>query len=75
MSSLFGYDHIAKFRSKISGMSPQGLSKFLKWGPKRTLYWYQSDHVKQMLLSCINYTSDRHGMILGSKNSLSRFRR
>lgn len=65
---------LSSFRSKISKSSPQELTSFLGWDTKkRSLYWYQADHVKQMLLTCIQEDNrNRHGMILADEMGLGK---
>lgn len=65
-------DRIDRDREIIRKMSPHELTKWLKWGPKRSLYWYQADHVKQMILNGSKPTDQRHGMILADEMGLGK---
>lgn len=59
--------HTAK-RQMLSNMNmtPLQFSQFVSCADKRVLYWYQSQHAREMLLNA-SKTEGRHGMILADE--------
>ena len=61
------------FRSLVSKASPQELTNLLEWNTKkRSLYSYQANSVKQMLMNAIQNPELRHGTILGDEMGLGK---